>query len=284
MARRPWSIREFSRDVHQIDVHLPSVGAEQWVLLQSDTHWDSTLCDRDLLQRHLDLALERDAIVLDNGDFFDLMQSKHDKRGSKGEIRPEFCVDDYLGEVVRQAVAWMLPYKDILAVRGLGNHETAIRDHNNYNPTQAFVDLMRAHGAERIRMGGYEGWIKLQFTLCQNRRFPKRIHYFHGSGGEAPSTGGVTKIQQMAAYVTNADVVWTGHNHHWWARPIARRELTKQMDVREVEQLHLKTPGYKKMGAWEREKGHVPKGRGAYWLRFYAASATEVVVEEIRAK
>lgn len=289
MKRNRWSVREFSRNVHQIDVHLPSVGAEQWVLLQSDVHWDSPYCDRDLLLKHLELAKERDAIVLDAGDFFDAMQGKWDPRSDKSELRPELLRGPYLDEIVSQAAEWLRPYQDQLAVRGLGNHETGIIKRHEFNLTQSLVDRLKVNGAKNIHLGGYSGWVKLQITFCQNRRYPRRIHYFHGSGGGGPVTRDMIRTNRMAVYLTNADIVWTGHTHDAWETTIARVELTKQMEVRHTEQAHIKTPGYKQEYAdgyrgFHVETGKPPKPLGGYWLRFHVERGGEVATDVIRAK
>jgi UDP-2,3-diacylglucosamine pyrophosphatase LpxH len=54
---------------------------DQDVLMISDVHFDNPKCDRKLLKKHLDEAKRRNAKVLINGDLFDLMQGKNDKRG-----------------------------------------------------------------------------------------------------------------------------------------------------------------------------------------------------------
>ena len=51
-----------------------SVDDEVWLLLRSDAHHDSPYCDRKLETKHLELAKERNALILDAGDTFDAMQ------------------------------------------------------------------------------------------------------------------------------------------------------------------------------------------------------------------
>ena len=104
-----WAFREQSRNVHIIDINLPRVGSEQWVLLQTDVHWDNPHCDWDLLRSHLELAKERNAPVIDAGDFLCLMQGKYDKRSSKKDIRPEHMTGDYLDAIVRTGTASSAP-------------------------------------------------------------------------------------------------------------------------------------------------------------------------------
>ena len=54
-----------------------------------DVHFDAKGCDRDLLEEHLKQATEDGAGVVQVGDFFDVMNSTGDKRGSKGQLRSD---------------------------------------------------------------------------------------------------------------------------------------------------------------------------------------------------
>jgi hypothetical protein len=71
-----------------------SDGWEQWILLRSDAHHDSTQCERKLEYQHLDDAVKRDALIVDFGDTLDAMQGKFDKRKSNEEIRPEYLTEN----------------------------------------------------------------------------------------------------------------------------------------------------------------------------------------------
>ena len=52
------------------------------LMVISDVHWDSKDCDRKLLKKHLNSALEQDAAIIIIGDFFDLMEGRNDMRRS----------------------------------------------------------------------------------------------------------------------------------------------------------------------------------------------------------
>lgn len=123
MKTSKWDFKQISRNVHVIEIHFPKVGDEQWVLLQSDVHWDNPKCDRAKFKKHLDLALERNAPVIDVGDFFCAMQGKYDKRSNKKDLRPEHATGNYLDSLVETAAKFLDPYKKILTVRAVGNHE-----------------------------------------------------------------------------------------------------------------------------------------------------------------
>ncbi|NBW22393.1 MAG: hypothetical protein EBR82_82030, partial [Caulobacteraceae bacterium] len=104
--------------------HNDTLNSTDAAKLISDLHWDNPKCDRALLKKDLDEAVERNALIIVNGDFFCLMQGKGDPRRSKDDIRPEHNKGNYLQAVVEDAVDWFSPYKNNLALIGYGNHET----------------------------------------------------------------------------------------------------------------------------------------------------------------
>ena len=57
--------------VSTITVDGIKAGWEQWILLQSDVHFDSVQCDRELFAEHLQEAKRRNAWVMIAGDLFD---------------------------------------------------------------------------------------------------------------------------------------------------------------------------------------------------------------------
>jgi predicted phosphodiesterase len=268
-----WSFRESARNVHVLDINLPRVGDEQWVLLMSDVHWDNPLCNRDLLKHHLDLALQRNAPVLDAGDFFCAMQGKYDKRSSKKDIRPEHCKNDYLDALVNTAAEWLAPYKKILTVRGIGNHESGIYKNHETDLIERLAERLRAKGGI-ARRGGYSGYVRFALTTV-GRTSAVKLWYFHGAGGGGPVTRGVIQTNRQAVFVADADIVLTGHTHDAWQVPIQRIRLNHSDRVEQFRQTHIKVGGYKEeftdgCGGWHVERGGPPKPTGSYWLRFFA--------------
>jgi hypothetical protein len=271
-----WRFREVSRNVHVISIDLPRVGDEQWVLLQTDAHWDNPRCDREMMKAHLDLALERNAPVIDAGDFGCLMQGKYDKRSSKKDIRPEHMTGDYLDAIVRTAAEWLEPYKGILTVRGVGNHESAIQKNHETDITERICERLRAKGGI-ARRGGYSGYVRFECSSYGTSRSVKKLWYFHGSGGGGPVTRGVIQTNRQAVYVADADFVFTGHTHDSWMMPIERIRLAQDDKITMFRQVHIKGAGYKEefrdgYGGWHVERGGPPKPTGAWWMRFYNPS------------
>lgn len=123
----------------------------------------------------------------------------------------EHCKGDYLDSLVNTAAEYLEPYKSILTVRGLGNHETSIYKRHETDLCDRLAEKLRAAGGI-ARKGGYSGYVKI--SLCQY--FPsshdsKKLWYFHGAGGGGPVTRGVIQTNRQSVYVGDADFVVTGH-------------------------------------------------------------------------
>jgi hypothetical protein len=284
---RAWRIEERARNIHKIRVDLPRVGDEFWCLLQSDVHWDNPKCDREMFMRHLEEAKERDAIILDNGDFFCAMQGRFDPRASKNDLRPEHQRADYLDALVTTAADALAPYKDLLGVRGMGNHETSILKRHETNLTERLVERLKQNGSKTVALGGYSGYVVFEVKANQTRTFSYKLHYHHGYGGGGPVTRGVIQTNRQAVYLADADIVLSGHTHDAWIVPIQRVRLNNETTgVEHIRQLHLRVPGYKEeygdgFGGWHIERGGPPKPIGAAWLRIRYARATsqESIIE-----
>lgn len=275
---RRWSLAEHTRNIHVITINLPRVGDEQAVLLQSDVHWDNPHCRQDLFLQHLEQARAKDAPILDNGDFHCAMQGKWDKRANKNDLRPEHQRADYLDALVSTAAETLKPYRDLLTVRGQGNHETAILKHHETNLVERLTERLRAYGGTSVSTGGYSGYVVFKI-VTSGRTYPFKMHYHHGHGGGGPVTRGVIQSNRHAVYLADADIVWSGHTHDWWLVPIARVRLNQDTTkVVHSNQYHVSTPGYKDeygdgYGGWHIERGAPPKPIGAAWLTFKLADA-----------
>lgn len=275
-----WTSTEHSRNVHRLSLTLDDTKDEGWVLLQSDVHWDSPHCDRDKLKRHLDLALKRNAPVLDFGDFFDVMQGPGDRRGAKSELRSELKHNNYFDKVIQQASEYLHPYRHLLAVRGKGNHETSVTKFYATDLTERLVERLRVAGSTSIHLGGYSGYVRIQVMASKrsNAMNGWKLHYHHGAGGGGPVTRGVIQTNRQAVYLADADIVVNGHTHDSFYVPIQRVQLNAQNVIEHTRQSHIRCAGYKEeygdgAGGWHIEKWGPPKPTGAYWLRFHVSDS-----------
>lgn len=269
------------RNVLIVRMDKISEGWEQWFLLSSDRHHDSKHCNLALVKEHLEKARERNAKIIDCGDFFDAMQGRYDPRRTYKEMQRKFldrCLDgeNYLDIIVSDAAVFYAPYADLFLLIAKGNHETAIETHNDTNLTQRLVALLNKSGGN-IHTGYYGGYIKFQFTMNKTQRTSLNLKYFHGNGGSsAPVTRGVIQTNRQAVIYPDADIVVNGHNHESYIVHVPRERISDMGKVSHDIQWHIRTPGYKDGWAdgaegFDVEKGS-PKAIGAVWLRFFYKS------------
>jgi predicted phosphodiesterase len=232
--------------ITRIDLQDFRVGWKQHILFLSDIHLDSPFCDRKLLKKHLDEAVDKNAIILINGDLFDSMQGRNDPRRSYKELKESLKGIDYFDRVLDDAVEFFRPYFAELALIGYGNHEYSIVHFNGTDLVQRFVGAMRGLGSQ-IVVGGYGGGIRIA-AYNDNMTTPKdslRIYYNHGSGGEAPVTKGMIQTNRQAAYIQNANVIWNGHNHQEYISNQSFISMTNKDKFEQGIVTFIRTPGYK---------------------------------------
>jgi hypothetical protein len=245
------------------------------VLLISDIHWDNPHCNRDLLKKHLDQALEINADILFNGDTFCLMQGAYDPRKSKNDIRPEHNKTNYLDAVVNDAIDWFSPYAHLIKVVGYGNHETNILKRAETDVIDRFVFGLNSKNNTNVEVGGYGGWIVYQFQRGVNAGMAAyKIKYMHGFGGGGPATRGVIQFHRMSTFVEGADMVWMGHVHEDHELTYTIESLNNHNKVKLKDVLMVRTPTYKEeyqdgKGGWHVERGASPKALGGRWLEIH---------------
>lgn len=262
------TVRTFGPQVTVVDVEVPSKHQWMgWILLRSDAHHDNAKCRRDIEKRHLDLAIERNALICDGGDLFCAMQGKYDPRSAKSALTAEQSQrDDYLNVILNEATEFYRPYAANWLMMSPGNHETSILNRCGFDLTAELADRLGV-----VKMA-YTGFIKLLFRRKGAQwSCSRKIAYHHGYGGGGPVTRGVIGTNRRAVWYPMADVIWTGHTHDAWAMPIAQAVLLDSHAVKLRTTWHVSTPGYKDEwtggNGWAVERGHNPKLQGAAWLK-----------------
>ncbi len=249
-------------------------GWEQYVLLMSDNHHDSPLCDRKLEEKHLKEAQAKGAWILQAGDLFDAMQGRKDPRSSYDNLDPALKGDDYLDRLVRFNGEFLAPYADNILMIGRGNHETSALKHYGVDLTSNLVYRMRSEYKSQVVAGGYGGWVRFLFTMDKTKRASLNLKYFHGAGGGAPVTRGIIATNRQAVYLPDADIVWNGHNHEGYVTMIQRERISNAGKQYQDVQWHVRTPGYLNSyrdgsGGWAVEQGMAPTPLGCVWLRLF---------------
>jgi hypothetical protein len=268
------TIKHTAGNVLTIEFDNVAVGWEQWFLLSSDRHHDSVKCDRKLQKAHLDKAVERNAYILDMGDFFDAMQGKYDPRRSYGELRPEYKTNTYLDDIVKDAADHFGPYAERILLLGRGNHDTSIIKSNGTDILSSLAHRLNSDYGGNVQVGGYGGWVRFMFKIQKTVRISKKLKYFHGAGGGGPVTRGVIQTNRQAVYLPDADIVVNGHTHDAWIVPIERERISDAGVIHTDTQWHLRVPTYSNdygdgSGGWHVERWGAPKPRGCIWMRMF---------------
>jgi len=276
-----WKIEQVSEVVSKLKIQYNQ--SKNWqfrILVTSDRHVDSLHSDVVLQKKHLDIAKANGWPVIDLGDFFDSMAGRNDNRRSRIQ-RPEVSdKEEYFDNLVDYGFEFILPYKDSMALFGIGNHETSVLKHSETNLLKRLVQRLNKEGSKAV-LGGYSGWIKVQFEnagTSGGARQSINIRYTHGSGGSSPVTKGVINTNRRAVTHPDANIVLSGHTHDTWIVPIPRERISAQGVLSIDEQIHCSVPSYKdettdQKAGFAVEKGLSPKIKGATWLNFWYSRA-----------
>ena len=257
--------------------HTVTPDWRQRYLLLADVHFDSPHCNRKLLRRYLDQAVECDAGVMVFGDWFDAMQGRDDKRSSKSDLMTAHKATSYINELIDDSAEFLAPYAEHLVFLALGNHETGILKH-----LEVDILLLLAGTLNTVRMG-YSGWVRFMFQReagsgTTGHRTKKKLYYHHGSGGGGEVTKGVMRAQREAAWVGDADIYVGSHVHEQWLVYAERLRLADSGRVYRDTTAHVCLGTFKDeyvmAGGFHVERERPPKPQGAYWLEFrYSKSA-----------
>jgi hypothetical protein len=288
-----WSIEEISRQVHRITFYNAKAGAEFWVLLMSDEHWDNAECVRSILTRHHEEAVARHAPIFKFGDLFCAMQGKWDKRADQNQLRPEHRGNTYLDKLVNTAGNYYSPYADSIALITPGNHEQSIVDRHQTNLTERLITILREKSSVP-HLGDYWGFVKFRFTDSAksaihggyNNAVNKDLCYHHGYGGGGEVTRGLIDNNRTRGQY-NADIFYSGHIHRRNVDENLITEVNRHGKIIIRQQIFLRGSTYKnETRGWHATGGRAARPIGGYWLKFTVRQThTERVIEmqEIRA-
>jgi hypothetical protein len=212
---------------------------------------------------------DRNGHALFFGDVLCLMQGKKDRRGGKGDIRPEHLGGNYFDLVFEESAEWLKPWQHRILMMGDGNHETAIVNHQEIDPLENVTRLMRTAGAPTEHMG-YQGFVRFVFHNRDGGRVRRCTLFFHHGAWGGIVTKGTMGGGRYAQVAPDADLVINGHNHErsMVAHPCYR--VAENGKVWIEQRWHLQTGTYKQefsgTGGWAVERIVMPKSLGGIWL------------------
>jgi UDP-2,3-diacylglucosamine pyrophosphatase LpxH len=243
------------------------------VLIRSDTHFDHPKCNEQLELRHLELAKERDALILDMGDLFDAMQGRDDPRRSNEGMRDKYKQQNYYDLLVNDAAERYTPYAAQWGLFAMGNHETKVMDKVSTDLTSRLVQEMRRAGSSTVS-GRFGGWVRFQFRIQKTVNRRVCLKYLHNGGSiNAPVTKGIIDTNRQSTWLGNADIVVNGHNHQNYVTAV-KREILNNQGIQEFPLMwFIRIPGYLNdfdsgQHGYNVERGAGPLAQGCVWLRF----------------
>jgi hypothetical protein len=198
------------------------------------------------------------------------MQGAYDPRKSKSDIRPEHNSANYFDAIINTAVDWFTPYAHLIKLVAYGNHETTILKRQETDIIERFVTLLNYKTGSDIQVGGYGGWVRIQFNDGSTTQSFK-IKYLHGFGGGGAVTRGTIQHNRMSVNVEGADAIWMGHVHEDYEMTYTVEQLTQHDTVILRDILMIRTSAYKEeygdgSKGWHIERGASPKPIGGRWL------------------
>jgi hypothetical protein len=265
------------------------------VLLRTDAHHDNVDNNREMEKRHLDRALAENALIVDAGDLFCMMQGKYDRRSDLSKVRPEHKTAAYLDAVIDTAADFYAPYAKNWLNLAYGNHEASVNDRNGTDVVVRLADAIKARSGVEIPVLGYTGWMRFQYSYrSQNSkgacsRKAISLWYAHGWGGGGPVTQGLIQSgNRMPMMVQDADVMFSGHVHEAVHVEKVRTRLTAAGKVVQRTLHVVQGPSYKDeyktgKGGWHVSTGKPPKPVGAWWMsiHFHKREETRITFERL---
>lgn len=239
------------------------------LLFIGDVHWDHPSSDRAALRRVLEQAVDANAEIVLLGDLFCAMQGRNDRRGSKASIRPEHRRADYFTALVETAVEWWEPFMDRVWVMLHGNHETAVRKHNEVDLVREFAGRVRDRTGLEVVTPGYSSYAQVR-VVRHNQSGGIPFWVGHGTGGAAPVTGGVIRAQRRAVSHPDARFLVSGHIHRHWMTTHPQVRTNSHGRVIKNLQRHYSVGTWKddSGGDYAEEREFAPTIPSVWWAEF----------------
>lgn len=250
-------------------------GQPHYRLLCSDFHLGSAAANHDLIASDLATIKSWGGKALINGDVFDAI-GPMDKRYAASVLHPSLLGKmDLAKAIVDLAFDLLYPFRDVIDVMGIGNHEEAWIKYNHGDPVRMLIDRLNAEGAN-IRHGGFWGYINTGFEIAGTRRkLAHKLLYLHGTGGDSPVTKGTIDFNRKGRN-WQYDCLTFGHKHNIVSTVEAVADVSKGKYI-ERRQLNVQTGSYYRnyrqleLGeeldqSYAASKGHPPKPMGGSFL------------------
>lgn len=219
------------------------LGQPFYRLLCSDFHLGSVNADHEAIVRQLQRAREVGARILINGDVFDAI-GPMDRRFDLTTLHPLIAREkDLARAIVNMALEILTPYKDLIDVIGIGNHEETWIRYGYNDPVRRVLEELAREGS-KAKHGSFWGYIKTTFIVPGHRRRARhRLLYLHGTGGDSPVTKGTIDMNRKGRN-WQYDCLTFGHKHNLVCMADQVADVSDAGKYIERKQLNLQTASY----------------------------------------
>lgn len=230
----------------------------------SDIHYDSPYSDHQSLKKHLDFCIKDGRFIIINGDLFDAILLKDQKRAANHLMEKG---DNQLNKKINDVVEFLKPYRDNIIFIGRGNHEESILKYSGIDILELTTQLLNTGSKHQIQYGNYSNFLRFNFTDNRNKTVTHYdIFMHHGLGGNSPVTAGMIDFNRLSTSIL-ADLIVIGHKHHAIqnnSQPIMYVDQTGE--VKQKNRQFMQTPSYQR--SHDIDNNNVKFGE-----RFYTLSA-----------
>jgi hypothetical protein len=218
-------------------------GQPHFRLLMSDLHLGSVNADHDAITEDLSRAREIGARILINGDVFDAIGPK-DRRFDLVVLHPRVeRKKDLAKAIVDMAKELLMPYRDIIDIIGIGNHEESWIAYGYNDPVRRLIEELNREGAG-IQHGSFWGYVNTSFQIDGTRKRPRhKLLYLHGTGGDSPVTKGTIDFNRKGRNWVY-DCLTFGHKHNLVCQVDQMADVSSRGKYAERRQLNLQTGSY----------------------------------------
>jgi len=232
-------------------VVIAPIGDIQWAGPRGSTA-------KDLLKRHIDRCMERNAWFVGLGDYIDFASPSNRQRLRSAALydTAEDVIDDKALDLVLELFElYLKPTKGRWLGLLHGHHYTLMK--TGETTDQRLCQLLDAPFL------GTSAYVRLQFSIG-GARLPVTLWAHHGCGGGQKAGGPLGKIEDMAASFPSADIYLMGHTTKSSVAPIERvivRWKGRGGPALVHKRVHLvNTGGFSRGWMHKSKQGNVPMG------------------------
>ena len=141
------------------------------------------------------------------------------------------------------AMEILSPFRDIIDVMGIGNHEETWINYGYNDPVRRLIEELNRAGGN-VKHGSFWGYINTRFAVEGFRKRPRhKLLYLHGTGGDSPVTKGTIDFNRKGRNWVY-DCLTFGHKHNLVCGVDQMADVTDAGKYTERRQLNLQTGSY----------------------------------------